>query len=163
MDIRPEILRFTHQSLSTIHHALRAPRRRLVVGLVSHRVLTTATTGSNPTGSVGGVTDSPVKIPVRQLSKEIAAIEEGIRIEHATGDPYQNVYNSLTQTHLPELDDVGAIDYDSDRKTVVADQNLIALSMAATVTSPIAQMLFHAAVADFYSGGSSSRQDSMGH
>jgi hypothetical protein len=100
--------------------------------------------------------------PVRQIAKEIVAIEQDVSVEHATGEAYHNVYTALIQTHLPKLDDVAAVRYDSDRKTVEPDQNLIALSMVAAVTSPMAQMLFHDAVAKLYANGQPSSQNSIG-
>lgn len=142
---------YTDQSLSSIHHALRASRRRLVVGLVAHRQISTAELEFD-----GGATQSKsqnnVTVTVRRLAKEIVSIEEGVCIDHATGDKYHNVYTSLIQTHLPELNDISAIEYDDDRKKLTPDKNLLALSMVAAVSSPIAQMLFHDAVSNIYAG-----------
>ena len=103
-----------------------------------------------------------VVVTVRQLAKEIVTIEQNISIEHATGEPYHNVYNSLIQTHLPKLDEIRAIAYDSNRKTVAPDRNLIALSMVAAVSSPIAQMFFHNAVTDTSDTGAESGESSIG-
>lgn len=141
---------FTDQSQSSIHHALRASRRRLVVGLVAHRLISTINGGTNDDQSeIDGISGDPV-LTVRQLAKEIVSIEEGISIEHATGDEYHSVYTSLIQTHLSELDDVDAIEYDSDRKKVTPSTNLFALALVAAISSPMAQMLFHDAISDKY-------------
>lgn len=134
---------FTDASLTVIHHALRAPRRRLAVTLVAYRAM------SDPKDSTRSHPPTTT-ISVRQLAKEIVAIEENVPVDHATGDPYHNVYTALIQTHLPELDSAGAINYDDDRKEVQPDGNLIPLAMAATLTSHVAQLLFHDAIVREY-------------
>jgi len=78
-----------------IHDILRNGRRRKVLKQLQRRV-------------------EPVSL--RELSEKIATLETG-----ETPPPRnvrQSVYNSLHQTHLPKLDDLGVIDYDKDRKTV---------------------------------------------
>lgn len=161
MDEIPRIIiQYTDESISTVHHSLRASRRRLVVSLLAHRTIT-ATSKINSKELTAADTGTGPGVPVRQLAREIAAIEEDVVLEHATGDPYHNVYTSLIQTHLPELDDVDAIEYDSDRKNVMPDQNLLALAMVVASTSPITQMLFHGTVAGLHHGGASSPEDSI--
>lgn len=83
--------------LSQLYHALRAPRRRLVIRLLAQ---------------------SDGQLAVRSVSTKIAAIEQGIAQENATGEPYRNVYNALTQTHLKCLSDAEIVGYDSDRQVV---------------------------------------------
>lgn len=153
---------YTAESLSMIHHALRASRRRLVVGLVVHRAISGKTHHHDENIVGTEPTQQGCVVTVRRLAKEIVSIEEGISVAHATGDSYHNVYTALIQTHLPELDDIGAIDYDADRKNVSPANNLIPLAMVAAISSPIAQMLFHDAVADIYSGSPSELQNSTG-
>jgi hypothetical protein len=152
----PAVENYTDQSQSAVHHVLRASRRRLVIGLVAHRTISP----DFPTGGGSAAQHPPSAasegVSVRQLAKEVVAIEEGIPTKQATGDDYHNVYTALIQTHLPELDDIGAIAYDGDRKTVEPDRNLLVLSMVAAITSPVVQMLFHTAVAEVYSGETSS-------
>lgn len=135
-EIPPEITRYTDESQSRIHHALRASRRRLLVALLAYRTLIPAESSIS--------TDEPVS--VRQLAREIVVLEEDVEFAHATGAPYHNVYSSLIQTHLPELHDIGVVQYDSDRKTVSAAPNLAAVAMVAAITSPTARLLFHSAV-----------------
>ena len=142
-DIPPEITQHTDQSLSQIHHALRATRRRLIIGLLAFRTLT-----SSPTHPANTTPDLPEGPPgsvasVRQLSREIVMVEENVPRDHATGDTYHNVYTSLIQTHLPQLHDLGVLIYDADRQQVAADQNLIPVAMVAAITSPVARLLFH--------------------
>ena len=161
MDQIPSIVeQYTERPLSIVHHSLRASRRRVVVGLVAHRAfsheelqLRSAHFEESNEGAV---------VTVRQLAKEITAIEQNISIKHATGDKYHNTYTTLIQTHLPELDDVGAIAYDADRKEVAPAENLAILSMVAATTSPIVQALFHHAVAGTYNRETTSLQDSSG-
>lgn len=160
-DLDAPLSRYTDQSLSTIHHTLRASRRRLAIALVAHRAI-------SPRSSDDGISKAhePSRakgdiVSVRQLAREIVSIENDVSVEHATGEQYHNVYTSLIQTHLPKLDDIGAVQYNADRKMVAPDRNLYALAVAAAITSPVAQILFHNAVADLYSGGTTSMQDAI--
>lgn len=148
------------ESVSVTHHALRAPRRRLVVILLTHRVLSWISNQAHPTNDRPSDTD--VSTTARCLAKQIVAIEEGVSVEDATGASYKSSYNSLIQTHLPELSNVGAIRYDSDSKTVYPDQNLFALSVIVTVSSPVAQTVFRNVLADFYRAGGSSTKNTTG-
>lgn len=55
-------------------------------------------------------------VPLRELSEQVAALETG-----ETPPPRnirESVYNSLHQTHLPKLDDLGIVEYQVDRKVV---------------------------------------------
>ena len=137
----PSVTQFTDVSLDAIHHSLRASRRRLIITVLAHHYLahTQAKTQDSPEARESTVS-------VRELSRVIVTIEEEVPIEHATGAPYHNVYTSLIQTHLPELDDIGAIDYDSSRKVVRPDDNLVALAIVANISSPIVKLLFQTAV-----------------
>lgn len=90
--------------LSEVYHALSASRRCHVIQLLA----------SSRDGN----------LPLRNLAREIAAIEEDISPDHATGEPYRNVYNALSQTHLSTLSDADIIIYDSNRQTVAAGPNL---------------------------------------
>jgi len=151
-DVPPEFTKYTDQSLSAIHHALRASRRRLVIALVAHRALSPHSSieiRNVPTQS--SISDATVS--ASQLAREITSIEHNISLEHATGSQYHNTYTALIQTHLPELDNLGAIKYDKDRKEICSDRNLIAMAMVAAITSPIAQVLFHTALSNHDLGG----------
>jgi hypothetical protein len=97
-----------------------------------------------------------LSVTVREVARQITAVENGVSPDQATGEPYHNVYTSLIQSHLPRLDAVRAIEYDSDRKIMRPDQNLLPLFIAASTTSPI-QILFHSTDADLYAGGMSSQ------
>ncbi|AUX08781.1 hypothetical protein AArcSl_1147 [Halalkaliarchaeum desulfuricum] len=78
-----------------IHDVLRNERRRLALERLSER--------SEPTS-------------VSDLAEHVAAMETGER--PPPGNLRQSVYVSLHQTHLPKLDDLGIVDYDTDEKTV---------------------------------------------
>jgi hypothetical protein len=151
---------YTDQSLSVVHHALRASRRRLTISFVAHQALTT---GQDATESGRSqLVHTEASMPVRQIAKEIVAVEEDTPVDQTTGDAYHNVYTALIQTHLPKLDDIEAISYDVDRKEIAPAENLLALAMVAAITSPVAQMLFHDAVADFCSNQPVNLQGSIG-
>ena len=84
--------------LSEIYHSLSASRRCYVILFLYE------------------VEDETVSVST--LASEIAAIERGVEPDQATGAPYRNVYNALSQTHLPTLADTGIIIYNSNRQTV---------------------------------------------
>jgi len=160
MALNDDLDQYLADSVSVSHHALRSPRRRLVVILLTHRVLSWINTQAqeNPEKS----SDTCLSTTARSLAKEIVALEDGVSVENATGAAYKSSYNSLIQTHLPELDDVGAINYDANGKTVRPDQNLFALAVIATTSSPVAQSLFTEVVADYSRSGGLSAQTTMG-
>ncbi|WP_424018461.1 DUF7344 domain-containing protein [Halorientalis pallida] len=55
-------------------------------------------------------------LSVRDLSEEVATRETGE--SPAPRDKRRSVYVSLHQTHLPKLDDLGIVNYDTDSKEV---------------------------------------------
>lgn len=158
VDINVE--QYTAESLSAAHHVLRAPRRRLVIVLVAHRVLSGIDDDHEASDGAAPLHHPPIM--VRRIAKEIVAVEESVSVDHAGGDAYHNVYTSLIQTHLDVLDDVGGIAYDHDRKKIKPDKNLFGLAVLAAISSPIAQMFFHDGIADLYRSGGTSVQNSMG-
>ncbi|MFP9060946.1 hypothetical protein ACLI4R_10490 [Natrialbaceae archaeon A-chndr2] len=83
--------------------------------------------------------ESDGELSVRTLAKEIAAQEQGVSQKCATGEPYRNVYNALSQTHLSTLSDANIIIYDPKRQTVTAGSNLT----LALLLSMINQVVFH--------------------
>lgn len=90
-------------SISEVYHVLRAARRRHVIRLL--------------------LESDEEMLSVRTLAKQIAAIEEDVPHDRATGEPYRNVYNALSQTHLSTLSDAELIIYDPDRQTVAPGPN----------------------------------------
>jgi len=78
-----------------IHDILRNDRRRLAIKCLRE---------------MGG------RLTVRDLSEEVATRETGE--SPAPRDKRRSVYVSLHQTHLPKLDDLGIVDYDTEVKEV---------------------------------------------
>jgi hypothetical protein len=80
-----------------IYHVLSNSRRRAVLAILWRR---------------------PEPVTLREVSEEIAAREAGER--PAPRALRESVYNALHQTHLPKLDALGLVQYDSHRKLVEA-------------------------------------------
>lgn len=78
-----------------IHDILRNDRRRAVIEFLSER-------GDHAT--------------IRELSEHIASLESGE--DPPPRNVRQSVYVSLHQTHLPKLEGLGVVDYDTDSKDV---------------------------------------------
>ncbi|WP_336002738.1 DUF7344 domain-containing protein [Halorientalis halophila] len=78
-----------------IHDILRNDRRRL---------------------AIKSLREMEAAMSVRDLSEEVATRETGE--EPAPRDKRRSVYVSLHQTHLPKLDELGIVDYDTDSKEV---------------------------------------------
>lgn len=151
----------TGETPSTIHHTLRASRRRLVVLLLAHRSIANRSQPSEPVHNGTSTATPEVEITARHLAREIVAIEENIERTQATGDIYHNAYTALTQTHLPQLDAISAIQYHQNRKTVLPSHNLLPLAIIATQSSTIAQMIFHDSVARLFTAGKSQKLDAI--
>ena len=81
-------------------------------------------------------------VAVRSLARQIAANENDVPTSQATGEPYRNVYNALSQTHLPTLAAAGIIIYDPKRQKVSAGANLDVASIIIKMTTPTVQLLF---------------------
>ncbi len=107
--------------LSTLHHALRATRRRIVISVVAD------------------TPDAPIS--VREIARQIAAHEENVSLEQATGEPYRNVYNALSQTHLPTLAEADIIIYNRDRQIVMAGRQIMVAKMMVALGPPVVQIL----------------------
>lgn len=89
---------------SELYHSLRAARRRCLIRILVNRDNEDVTT--------------------RYLARRIAARELNVTPAKATGDPYRNVYNALSQTHLSTLAQAGIIIYDPQRQQVVSGPTL---------------------------------------
>ena len=85
--------------LSDLYHIFSAPRRCYAIQLLSQR--------------------GCQEYAVRELAREITAIEQGISKDNASGEPYRNVYNALSQTHLSTLEDANLVRYNNQRQTVI--------------------------------------------
>ncbi|MFK5602617.1 DUF7344 domain-containing protein [Haloferax volcanii] len=107
--------------LSEFYRALSASRRCYVILILSN--------------------SDKAKLSVRTLAREIAAIENGVPCEHATGEPYRNVYNALSQTHLPNLNNVNIVEYDHDRQVVRPASQLPVAAVILNIGPAIQQIL----------------------
>jgi hypothetical protein len=107
--------------LSVLYHALRARRRRETIRFVY-------------------TTDTPT-IAVRTLGKNVAAVEQGLPPVRATGEPYRNAYNALSQTHLPTLADAGIINYDPERQTISPGPNLTLAALLVAISGSAVETL----------------------
>jgi len=96
---QPEEIGAIEEELSILLHALRASRRRCVIEYLEK-------------------TEESETVSTRLLAQQIAARENGIAVEYVSGEPYKNVYNALSQTHLPTLNSAEVIVYDPMRQTV---------------------------------------------
>lgn len=156
----PELVWYSSNSISAIHHVLRSSRRRLAVIIVATRMLGNSSSYPNPP-DYQSPTDRDSSIEVREIARIITSIEENVSLDHATGEEYHNVYNSLIQSHLPRLEAIKAVSYNSDRKTVHPENNLLAIAVVAGSTTSLSRLFFDSAAAELYSGGVSPTHDSI--
>jgi len=56
------------------------------------------------------------------IAEHVAALENDIDVRQLNSQQRKRVYISLYQSHLPKLDDVGAIQFDQDRGSVSLDE-----------------------------------------
>ena len=78
---------------------------------------------------------------VRFLAEEIAAAEHEMPSKQATGEPYRNAYNALSQTHLPTLSRASIVIYDSERQTVSPGPNLPLAALLIAISGPAIETL----------------------
>ncbi|QSG13707.1 DUF7344 domain-containing protein [Halapricum desulfuricans] len=102
--------------LSTLYHALRAPRRRFVIEILENTTEDIVTT--------------------RELARKTTSMELGVPERQATGESYRNAYNALSQTHLPTLSEAGIIIYDSERQTVMPGANFDLAALLINTNTP---------------------------
>ena len=79
------------------------------------------------------------QVAVRELSEQIAAVEEDVAPDAVSNPAYRNVYSNLDQNHLPKLADADVIQYDADRQLVAPGPNrdafAVLIAIGVTVTS----------------------------
>jgi hypothetical protein len=102
--------------LSILYHSLRATRRRYVIESLESADRRSVTT--------------------RELARKIASLELNVPEHQATGEPYRNAYNALSQTHLPTLSDAGIIIYDSERQIVTPGINFDLAALLIDTNTP---------------------------
>lgn len=105
--------RYTEVPESEVHDLLRNERRRQVIKYLQR--------------TVGSTT-------LREIAEAIAEKETGI--SPPPKNIRQSVYNSLHQTHLPKLDDLGVVAYDSDRKTIRLTETARTVDVYMEVVTP---------------------------
>lgn len=110
------------EHLSTLYHTLRTTRRRCAIRIVADD-------------------DDPV-LSVRYIARRISAYENEVPIRRATGEPYRNAYNALSQTHLPTLAEADIIIYDPKRQRVCAGPNLTVAALLIAINSPTVSTLY---------------------
>lgn len=64
------------------------------------------------------------RIPLRDLSRQVAAWENNIDPLEVTSAQRKRVYTALHQSHLPKLDDADVVDFDEDRSIVEPTDSL---------------------------------------
>lgn len=104
------------QFLSNLYHVLQARRRREVIRIIH--------------------TTDDSTLSVRSIAREIAAVEYDLAQTNATGEPYRNAYNALSQTHLPTLADADIVIYNSERQTVSRGGNLPLAALLVDINEP---------------------------
>lgn len=132
----------TDPAISTIHHTLRAPRRRLVVEIIGRRTFLDSQTCPNCSESRWSEISEGDVISARQLARSIVAIEDEIPQDNASGKEYHTTYTSLVQTHLPQLNDAGVVKFDAERKTIQPGTNLLLAFILTSITVPLVHRFF---------------------
>lgn len=87
------------ETLSMLFHSLRASRRRCVIALLDDEQAADA-------------------ISTRRLARQIAGRENGQDPSQVNSIRYKNVYNALSQSHLPTLTEARIIVYDPQRQMI---------------------------------------------
>jgi hypothetical protein len=109
--------------LSILLHALRAKRRRCVIRLLDS-------------------SRDEDYISTRWLARQIAGRENDLPPEHATSKQYKNVYNALSQTHLPTLSNANIIVYDRQRQEVRSGPVLTLAILLLNLTKPTVKAFY---------------------
>jgi DNA-binding transcriptional ArsR family regulator len=66
--------------------------------------------------------ESPVELG--PLAEQIAAWENDTSVTDVTYDQRKRVYTALQQSHLPKMENAGAVEFDKDRGTIVPSDEL---------------------------------------
>lgn len=106
--------------LSTLYHSLRTERRRYIIQILKQ--------------------EDNRKFTTRQLARKVTSREQGVSKQRATGEPYRNVYNAISQTHLPTLSEAGIIIYDPHRQTVTRGVYFDLAALLLDTNSPTARV-----------------------
>ena len=76
----------------------------------------------------------------RELARKIASLEQGVAESEATGEPYRNVYNALSQTHLPTLTEAGVIIYDPERQIITRGTSFDIAKLLLDINTPTVEI-----------------------
>lgn len=98
-----------------IHILLGNKRRRLVIEYLS-------------------LIDRGVSVEVRHIARIIRSIETMTPPEQVSTKDYESAYNSLIQTHLPKLAAHSVIEYNDQRKLVLATRQVVQYALIANLT-----------------------------
>lgn len=131
----------TDQSISSIHHILRSPRRRLVILNLANRVVSNVTVTITYL-EIPSDSEAELIISVRRLARELIAHQKGVPPSTVSGEEYRSMYTSLTQTHLDQLHKAGAVIYNDDRKVVEPGRNLLGFAAIIAITTPLTKLFF---------------------
>jgi len=63
-------------------------------------------------------------VPIRTLSEHIAGWENGVDVATVNSKQRKRIYTALHQTHLPQMNRLGIIEYDANRGTVTMADSL---------------------------------------
>lgn len=102
--------------ISLLYHALRATRRRYVIQFIA--------------------VSEAKSITTRELARKIASQELDVPDQQATGEPYRNAYNALSQTHLPTLSNAGIVIYDPERQIITPGDNFDLAALLISTNTP---------------------------
>jgi DNA-binding transcriptional ArsR family regulator len=75
-------------------------------------------------------------ITLDALATRVAAAENDVAVGEVTGRQRKRVYTSLQQTHLPRLDEAGAVTFDKEAGTIAPSRTLTEVSLHLDVVSP---------------------------
>lgn len=71
----------------------------------------------------------PSGLELGEIAAELAAVENGAPVEELSRQDRKRIYVSLYQTHIPKLEDVGIIDYDTETGLVRPTDRLDELAL----------------------------------
>lgn len=78
----------------------------------------------------------------RELANAIAAVQNEKEPNQVFNDEYRTVYQNLREYHLPDLADIDAIEYDSNRNEVKRGKNFTTVAALRAMTTPLLEVGF---------------------
>ena len=86
--------------------------------------------------------DSEATTTTRELANAIAAVQNEKEPDQVFNDEYRTVYQNLREYHLPDLADIDAIEYDSDRNVIKRGKNFTTVAALRAITTPLLEVGF---------------------